>query len=78
MLLRLPDVDIRNEARAAEEVIELLEPLRASWKELARNQASLGIDQPEIGEIADEVEDQCMGSDTKTPLHHAPTRLSAA
>ncbi len=37
MLRRLVDVDTNNDARAAEEVIQLLEPLRASWKELARN-----------------------------------------
>ena len=52
MLLRLPDVDIKNEARPAEEVIELLEPLRASWKELARNRAALKIDLPTPGAIA--------------------------
>ena len=49
MLLRLPDVDIKNDARVAEEVIELLEPLRTSWKELARNRAALKIDPPAIG-----------------------------
>ena len=52
MLLRLPDVDIKNETRAAEEVIELLEPLRASWAELARNQVAFRNDLPEIGTIA--------------------------
>ncbi len=48
MLLRLPDVDIKNDSRPAEEVIELLEPLRASWKELARNRAPFKIDRPDI------------------------------
>lgn len=79
MLLRLPDVDIRNEARAAEEVIELLEPLRASWKDLARNQAAFGTDRPDIGEIpaaADEVADRWMESNANLPLRHAPERLS--
>ena len=36
MLTRLPKVDIRNEAEAAREVIGLLEPLRESWRELAK------------------------------------------
>ncbi len=71
MLLRLPDVDIKNDARAAEEVIELLEPLRASWKELARNRTAFRIDQPEIGAIATiagNAEDQWIGSSTQEPL----------
>jgi flagellar protein FliS len=45
MLRRLLDVDVKNDARAAEEVIELLEPLRASWKELARSSADFKMDQ---------------------------------
>lgn len=36
MLTRLPKIDIRNEAEAAREVIGLLEPLRESWRELAK------------------------------------------
>ncbi len=52
MLLRLPDVDINNDARAAEEVIELLEPLRASWRELARSSADIEMDQQEINAVA--------------------------
>lgn len=36
MLRRLPQVDIRNNAPAAREVIGLLEPLRDSWRELAK------------------------------------------
>jgi len=36
MLRRLLDVDMKNDARAAEEVIQLLEPLRSSWSELAK------------------------------------------
>jgi flagellar protein FliS len=56
MLLRLPDVDIKNDARPAEEVIELLEPLRSSWKEFARNRATLKIDRP----IADAVAGDAM------------------
>jgi len=36
MLRRLPQVDIRNDALAAKESIALLEPLRDSWRELAK------------------------------------------
>ena len=35
MLKHLLDVNIRNDAKAAADVIALLEPLRASWHELA-------------------------------------------
>ena len=44
MLQRLLDVDVNNDARAAKEVIELLEPLQASWSELARTSADMKID----------------------------------
>lgn len=36
MMLRLMDVDVRNDAEAAKEVLSLLEPLRVSWNELAK------------------------------------------
>lgn len=36
MLLRLMDVDMKNDARAARDVIELCEPLRKSWHQLAK------------------------------------------
>ncbi len=52
MLQRLLDVDVKNEARAAEEVIELLEPLRASWSELARTCADIKIDESDIAAVA--------------------------
>lgn len=39
MLSRLPDVDFRNDSAAAQEVMELLEPLRASWRELAKRES---------------------------------------
>ena len=52
MLLRLPEVDANNDARVAEEVIELLEPLRASWNELARSSTNFQMDQREIAAIA--------------------------
>ncbi|MBU3655438.1 MAG: flagellar export chaperone FliS [Alphaproteobacteria bacterium] len=34
-LHRLPDVDIKNDPKAAQDVINLLEPLRDSWREVA-------------------------------------------
>ncbi len=52
MLLRLPDVDVNNDARVAEEVIELLEPLRASWNELAESSVDFEMDQREIDALA--------------------------
>ena len=52
MLQRLLDVDVKNDARAAEEVIELLEPLRASWSELARTSANIKIDESDIVAVA--------------------------
>lgn len=48
MLQRLLDVDVKNDARAAVEVIELLEPLRASWRERARNSGDFKMDQSQI------------------------------
>ena len=38
MLTRLPEVDIRNDAEPAREVIGLIEPLRDAWRELARRE----------------------------------------
>ncbi len=35
MMMRLTMIDVENNAQAAREVIELLEPLRRSWQELA-------------------------------------------
>ena len=52
MLVRLPEVDVNNDARVAEEVIELLEPLRASWNELAESSADFQMDPREVAAIA--------------------------
>lgn len=40
MLRRLMEVDIKNDAAAAQEVIDLLTPLRDSWETLARSEAA--------------------------------------
>ncbi len=52
MLLRLPDVDVKNDVRVAEEVIELLEPLRGSWSELARTSGDIKINESHIVAVA--------------------------
>ena len=79
MLQRLFDVDVKNDARAAEDVIELLEPLRASWNELAANSAGFKMDQREIDAIAAvavDAEDPWIGSSPQEPSRHA--RFSTA
>ena len=38
MMMRLTMIDVENNAQAAREVIELLEPLRRSWHELANGE----------------------------------------
>ncbi len=40
LLTSLPQVDIRNDPKPAEEAVRLLEPLRDSWRELARKDSS--------------------------------------
>lgn len=40
MLRRLSEVNLRNDAQAARDVIGLLEPLAESWRELARGASS--------------------------------------
>tara|TARA_R110000787_G_scaffold230394_1_gene337852 strand:+ start:100 stop:552 length:453 start_codon:yes stop_codon:yes gene_type:complete len=42
MMLRLPDVDIRNDPKPAEEVIQVLEPLRDAWREIAMKGPAAG------------------------------------
>lgn len=38
IMMRLTMIDVENDAQAAREVIELLEPLRRSWHEIAEGQ----------------------------------------
>ena len=81
MLLRLPDVDISNDARAAEEVIELIEPLRASWNGLTRSSADTKMAQRENNAraaVAGDAEDRWIGSSTQERLRHALARPSGA
>lgn len=42
MLSRLPQVDMKNDPAPAEEVIQLLEPLRQAWQEVARGTGAQG------------------------------------
>jgi len=55
MLHRLLDVDMRNDPRAAEEVIQLLEPLRASWAELAKANGTASADNPTTRALAGDI-----------------------
>ena len=67
MLMRLPEVDLRNDPAPAQEVIDLIEPLRKSWQELARKETGSG-QSPSRSE-AD------TGSDAQNPV--ASTSFSA-
>lgn len=40
MLMRLPEVDIRNDPEPAREVMGLIEPLRDAWRELAKREGA--------------------------------------
>ena len=40
MMRRLGEVDMKNDARAAREVMGLLDPLRRSWRELAEGEGT--------------------------------------
>jgi flagellar protein FliS len=52
ILSRLPRIDFKNDAQVAREIIGLLEPLRASWQELA---AQGDKPQREAARIAEEI-----------------------
>ena len=45
-LRRLADVDFKNDAQAARDVIKLLEPILASWRELAQSGATAASEVP--------------------------------
>lgn len=91
MLKRLLDVDVKNDARAAEEVIELLEPLRASWRELARSSTDFKMDPSEIDAVvglAEDLDDRHaepagqrrsgeIGTAPSSPMALGPVRMSA-
>jgi len=47
-LRRLPQVDMKNDPTPAREVIQVLEPLRDSWHELARREAAGTLQDAEL------------------------------
>lgn len=71
MLSRLPEVDFRNDPAPAREVIELLEPLRQSWNELAKRELA-----PKPGGYAQAPTGQQDGGDDDPPPP-LPTSVSA-
>jgi flagellar protein FliS len=71
MLSRLPEVDFRNDPEPAREVIELLEPLRTSWRELAKQELS-----QRPGGYPQTSADKNQNGDDK-PAPPLPTSLSA-
>ena len=68
MLTRLPEVDLRNDPAPALEVIELIEPLRDSWRELAKRETA--------GHQPDAKPSQTKSSDD-APKVASPTSFSA-
>lgn len=46
---RLRDVDLRNDAQAARDAIDILDPLRQSWHELARSHGRNAAHDPAAG-----------------------------
>ena len=46
MMGRLAEVDMKNDAEAAREVMGLLEPLRKSWRELAEGESGPEVPAP--------------------------------
>jgi flagellar protein FliS len=49
-LRRLPQVDLKNDPKPAREVIEVLDPIRKSWHELARREAAGTLYDAEVDE----------------------------
>ena len=71
MLSRLPEVDLRNDPEPAREVIELIEPLRISWRELAKRERA-----PTQGGYARQSSGSQENGDGKPPPP-SPTSISA-
>ncbi len=71
MLSRLPEVDFQNDPEPAREVIELLEPLRESWRELAKRELV-----PRPGGYAQKSSGKQDNGDDKPPSP-SPTSISA-
>lgn len=71
MLSRLPEVDLRNDPEPAREVIQLLQPLRESWHELAKRELA-----PKPGGYAKTPPDKPENGESK-PASSSPTSFSA-
>jgi len=71
MLSRLPEIDLRNDPEPAREVIQLLQPLRESWHELAKRELA-----PRPGGYPQTPRDKPENSEGK-PVPAAPTSFSA-
>lgn len=52
LITRLADVDVNNDRASAEEVIGLLEPLRESWRDLARSKRGAANAAPRSDDVA--------------------------
>ncbi len=52
MMMRLTMIDVENNAQAAREVIELLEPLRNSWQKLAEGDPARAVTEGRSNEAA--------------------------
>ncbi len=52
LITRLADVDVNNDRASAEEVIGLLEPLRESWRDLARSNRGAANATPRSDDVA--------------------------
>jgi flagellar protein FliS len=75
MLSRLPDIDFQNDPEPAREVIELVEPLRLSWRELAKREGNAGQPAGTAGPAAYGTPQQEGKNDPPKP--HQPTSFSA-
>jgi flagellar protein FliS len=71
MLSRLPEVDLHNDPEPAREVIALLEPLRESWRELAKRELT-----PKAGGYAQPSPGKQDNNENKSPAP-GPTSFSA-
>ena len=70
MITRLADVDVNNDRASAEEVIGLLEPLRDSWRDLARTNQGAEAKAPRSS-------NQAAGSAQEADPSPMRTRISA-
>ncbi len=66
ILLRLPEVDLNNDPKAAHEVISLLEPLHASWQELVKRGDEPAKEAARIAEQARNKKPQAVVGKTQT------------